>query len=198
MADLSGPICGDGATTGVCAWSLPGRRASARPEQAGFFVETLLPQVQKEYLTTRRVLKAVPIAKESYRPHPDSRSAFELAWHIASSDVWFLDGFLTGKFEMDDDSIPADIGNTEDIVALYEDGFETKLPEVKKLTPEYWATPRPFFGIYNNPMALYLQFMLHHTIHHRGQLTTYLRPMGAKVPNIYGGSFDEPWTEPES
>ena len=129
-------------------------------EQAAFFVDTILPQVQKEYLTTRRVLKAVPIAKESYRPHPDSRSAFELAWHIASSDVWFLDGFLTGKFEMDDDSIPADIGNTEDIVALYEDGFETKLPEVKKLTPEYWATPRPFFGIYNNPMALYLQFML--------------------------------------
>ncbi len=168
------------------------------PEQAAFFVEMLLPQVQKEYLTTRRVLKAIPIAKESYRPHPDSRSAFELAWHIASSDVWFLEGFLTGKFEMDDDSIPADIGSTEDIVALYEDGFETKLPEVKKLTPEYWATPRPFFGIYNNPMALYLQFMLHHMIHHRGQLTTYLRPMGAKVPNIYGGSFDEPWTEPEA
>ena len=43
------------------------------PEQAAFFVEMLLPQVQKEYLTTRRVLKAIPIAKESYRPHPDSR-----------------------------------------------------------------------------------------------------------------------------
>jgi uncharacterized damage-inducible protein DinB len=172
--------------------------ANVTPEQAAFFVEMLLPQVQKEYLTTRRVLKAVPIAKESYRPHPDSRSAFELAWHIASSDIWFLDGFLTGKFEMDDDSIPADLGNTEDILALYEDGFESKLPEVKKLTPEFWATPRPFFGIYNNPMALYLQFMLHHAIHHRGQLSTYLRPMGAKVPNIYGGSFDEPWTEPEA
>jgi uncharacterized damage-inducible protein DinB len=167
------------------------------PEQAAFFVETLLPQVQKEYLTTRRVLKAIPIAKESYRPHPDSRSAFELAWHIASSDVWFLDCFLTGKFEMEDDVMPADLGSTEDILALYEDGFETKLPEVKKLTPEFWATPRPFFGIYNHPTAFYLQFMLHHMIHHRGQLTTYLRPMGAKVPNIYGGSFDEPWTEPE-
>jgi uncharacterized damage-inducible protein DinB len=168
------------------------------PEQAAFLAEILLPQVQNEYLTTRRVLKAIPIAKESYRPHPDSRSALELAWHIASSDIWFLDGILTGKFEMDDDSMPADLGNTEDIVALYEDGFETKLPQVKKLSPELWATPRPFFGIYNNPTVLYLQFMLHHAIHHRGQLSTYLRPMGAKVPNIYGGSFDEPWTEPES
>ncbi len=168
------------------------------PEQAAFFAETLLPQVQKEYLTTRRVLKAIPVAKESYRPHPDSRSALELAWHIASSDVWFLDGFLTGKFEMDDDSMPADLANTEDILALYEDSFESKLPQVSKLSPEFWATPRPFFGIYNNPTVLYLQFMLHHSIHHRGQLSAYLRPMGAKVPNIYGGSFDEPWTEPGS
>jgi uncharacterized damage-inducible protein DinB len=40
--------------------------------------------------------------------------------------------------------------------------------------------------------VIYLQFMLHHTIHHRGQLCAYLRPMGGKVPNIYGGSFDEP------
>jgi uncharacterized damage-inducible protein DinB len=168
------------------------------PEQAALFAEILLPQVQKEYLTTRRVLKAIPLGKESYRPHPDSRSAFELAWHIASSDVWFLDGFLTGKFEMDDDVMPADLGTTEDILALYEDGFETKLPQVSKLSPDFWATPRPFFGIYDNPTVLYLQFMLHHSIHHRGQLSAYLRPMGAKVPNIYGGSFDEPMTEPES
>jgi uncharacterized damage-inducible protein DinB len=166
------------------------------PEQAAFLVEILLPQVQKEYLTTRRVLKAIPLDKESYRPHPDSRSAFELAWHIASSDVWFLDGFLTGKFEMEDDVMPADLGTTEDILALYEDSFESKLPEVKKLSPEFWATPIPFFGIYNHAAALYLQFMLLHAVHHRGQLVAYLRPIGAKVPNIYGGSFDEPMPEP--
>jgi uncharacterized damage-inducible protein DinB len=165
------------------------------PEQAAFLVEIFLPQVQKEYLTTRRVLKAIPLARESYRPHPDSRSAFELAWHVASSDVWFLDGFLTGKFEMEDDTIPADLGTTADILALYEDGFESKLPEVRKLSPAFWATPLPFFGIYNYPAVLYIQFMLHHSVHHRGQLCAYLRPMGAKVPNIYGGSFDEPLPE---
>jgi uncharacterized damage-inducible protein DinB len=162
------------------------------PQQAKFLADIFLPLVQKEYATTRRVLRAVPAAKDTYRPHPDSRSALELTWHIASSEIWFLDGFLSGKFEMDDDSMPGDIGNTEDIVALYEDGFETKFPKVAQLSPESWATEVPFFGIYNNPTALYLQFMLHHTIHHRGQLCAYLRQMGAKVPNIYGGSFDEP------
>ena len=91
------------------------------PEQGAFLAEILLPQVQKEYLTTRRVLKSIPVAKQGYRPHPDSRSALELAWHLASSDVWFLDGLLAGKFEMDDDSMPADLATTEDILALYED-----------------------------------------------------------------------------
>ncbi len=127
----------------------------------------------------------------------DSRSAFELAWHIASVDVWFLDGFLKGKFEMDDDdSIPADFKDSDDVVAWYDENFLPKLDEVARLGPEFWATPMPFFGIYNFPAVLYLQFMLYHTIHHRGQLTAYLRPMGAKVPNIYGGSFDEPMEMP--
>ncbi|MGA7626381.1 MAG: DinB family protein [Candidatus Acidiferrales bacterium] len=166
------------------------------PEQAKFLADILLPSVQKEYGTTRRVLQAVPPGKQNYRPHPDSRSALELVWHIASSDVWFLDGFLTGKFEMEDDSMPGDIGSSEDIVALYEDGFESKMPKLARLSPEFWALPVPFFGIYNDPMVLYLQFMLHHTIHHRGQLSAYLRQMGGKVPNIYGGSFDEPFEVP--
>jgi uncharacterized damage-inducible protein DinB len=166
------------------------------PDQAKFLADIQLPSAQKEYAITRRVLRAVPPAKDTYRPHPDSRSALELAWHIASSEIWFLDGFLNGQFEMEDDSMPADIGNTDDVVALYEDGFESKFPKVAQLSPEFWATPVPFFGIYNHPTVLYLQFMQHHTIHHRGQLCAYLRQMGAKVPNIYGGSFDEPMTPP--
>jgi uncharacterized damage-inducible protein DinB len=165
-------------------------------EQAKFLAEIQLPSAQKEYGITRRVLRAVPATKDAYRPHPNSRSALELAWHIASSEIWFLDGFLSGQFEMEDDSMPADIGNTEDIVAVYQDDFESKFPKVAQLSPAYWATEVPFFGIYNNPMVMYLQFMQHHTIHHRGQLCAYLRQMGGKVPDIYGGSFDEPFTAP--
>ena len=46
--------------------------------------------------------------------------------------------------------------------------------------------------MFNNSAVTYLPFMLNHSIHHRGQLSAYLRPMGGKVPNIYGGSYDEP------
>jgi uncharacterized damage-inducible protein DinB len=168
------------------------------PEQAALFANAFLPAVQKEQLTTKRVLAAVPPEQGRYRPHPHSRSAFELTWHIASVDVWFLDGFLRGKFEMEDDNVPADFKDSTDVIAWYEDSFPPKFDQVARLSPEFWATPISFFEIYNHPAVLYLQFMLFHTIHHRGQLTAYLRPMGAKVPSIYGGSFDEPMEIPPS
>jgi uncharacterized damage-inducible protein DinB len=167
------------------------------PEQAEFLLGVYLPAIKKEYATTLRVLQAVPTDKGDYRPHKDSRSALELAWHLASADIWFLDGFLAGKFDMEDDTMPADFSNAADIAATYEDDFPKKLDQVSKLPADFWATPMPFFGIFNYPAVLYLQFMLNHSIHHRGQLSAYLRPMGAKVPNIYGGSFDEPMTEAE-
>jgi len=167
-------------------------------EEAALLSDMFLTAAKKEYPITKRVLAAVPAEQCRYRPHPNSRSAFELVWHIASVDVWFLDGFLRGKFEMEDDNIPADFRDSTDVLLWYEDSLQPKLEEVAKLTSEFWATPMSFFDIYNLPAVMYLQFMLFHTIHHRGQLTAYLRPMGAKVPNIYGGSFDEPMQPPPS
>jgi uncharacterized damage-inducible protein DinB len=168
------------------------------PEQAAFLLNLYIPTIRQESEITTRVLKAVPPGQDSYRPHPNSRSTIELVWHLAGVDLWFLDGFLAGKFEMEDDSMPADFSSTADIISCYEDEFALRLEKVAKLPAEFWATPLPFFGIYNHPAVMYLQFMLLHSAHHRGQLCAYLRPMGAKVPNVYGGSFDEPMETPTS
>jgi uncharacterized damage-inducible protein DinB len=170
---------------------------SMTPEQAAFLLNIQLPIIRKESGITARVINAVPIAREAYRPDPHSRSALELVWHIASSDIWFLDSFLAGKFDMEDDSMPADFSNSADIAAWYEDEFGPKLDQVSKLPGDFWATSLPFFGIYNHPAVLYWHFMMLHTAHHRGQLCAYLRPMGSKVPSIYGGSLDEPMEFPK-
>jgi uncharacterized damage-inducible protein DinB len=167
-------------------------------EHAAFLLSIQLPTVRSESAITTRVLKSVPVGHDSYRPHPNSRSTLELVWHMASVDIWFLDGFLTGNFAMEDDSMPADFSNSADITAWYEEEIGPKLDAIAKLPVEFWATPLPFFGIYNHPAVIYLQFMLLHGAHHRGQLSAYLRPMGGKVPNVYGGSFDEPMESPES
>jgi uncharacterized damage-inducible protein DinB len=167
--------------------------ADLTPEQAEILARIFLASVKKEGATTSRVLHAVPVDKANYRPHENSRTALEMAWHLASVDIWFLRSLLVGKFEMydDEEGVPADM-TAADIASMYDDAFAIKIEKVKKLTPEFWSKRMEFFGMYNQPAVCYLQFMLNHAIHHRGQLVAYLRPMGAKVPNIYGGSFDEP------
>ena len=162
------------------------------PEQAVSLANLYLPNLQNEFKTTCRVLAAVPSNKGDYRPHPNSRTARELAWHIAASDVWFLDSLVKGNFEMEEEKMPSEIKSSADVVSWYEKHFPESLGKVSKLDAASLAAPISFFGKFNHPAVIYLQFLLSHSIHNRGQLCAYLRPMGAKVPNIYGGSFDEP------
>lgn len=166
-----------------------------KPEQAAGLRDYFLESLKMEAQTTRRTLEAVPDAKGSYKPDPNSRSGFELAWHIASTDAWFLDGILAGSFNMEGDgsnSVPADIKTAKDIVAFYDKNYIAKLDKMASLSPEACAKTVNFFGVFNFPMAVYIAWLEKHQIHHRGQLTAYLRAMGGKVPNIYGGSYDEP------
>jgi uncharacterized damage-inducible protein DinB len=165
------------------------------PETAQGLADLFLSTARSESLITTRVMKAAPPSQGHYRPHQNSRSTIELVWHLASSEIWFLDSFHLGKFDIEDDSMPADLASTEDIIAWYEDNFASKIEKAAKIPAEAWATPLPLFELFNHPMVLYLPFMTGHSVHHRGQLSAYLRPMGAKVPRIYGASFDEPLPE---
>ena len=69
-----------------------------------------------------------------------------------------------------------------------------KLKTLRALPEDKLTQPVDFFGIMTAPNASYLGIAANHGIHHRGQLAAYLRPMGSKVPSIYGGSADEPFT----
>ncbi|HXN18629.1 MAG TPA: DinB family protein [Candidatus Binatus sp.] len=164
-------------------------------EQAAFTAHMFTDGLEREYEITRKVLAAVPEGKKDYRPDENARTAFDLATHIATSDVWFLQGIEKGEF-----GPPLDkhFGSVAEIVAFYEREFPAALKKVKALPPEKLAKIIPAFGMFELPAAAYLAFVNNHCIHHRGQLATYLRPMGSKVPNIYGGSFDEPMQMPAS
>jgi uncharacterized damage-inducible protein DinB len=171
------------------------RELNMQPEQAVGLAQFLMPAIEQEQPTTRKVIAAAPTDKGDYKPDPKARSAFELAWHIASSDVWFLNGIADGKFGGDgNESVPAGISTTADVVRWYDETFPKAAARVKAMSPADLARPIDFFGMFNYPAVVYLTFMSNHAIHHRGQLATYLRPMGGKVPSIYGGSADEPFT----
>jgi uncharacterized damage-inducible protein DinB len=165
-----------------------------QPDQAMSALQMLLPSYESEIRATRRVIGAIPEDQKEYKPHEKNMSAVELAWHITSTEVWFLSGIADGKFDNEADwNRPASVDSVEKILAWYDENRAKQIDRVKALSPEQLAKPVDFFGIANDSAVTYLTFCANHTIHHRGQLSVYLRPMGAKVPSIYGGSADEPF-----
>ena len=80
-----------------------------------------------------------------------------------------------------------------DLVNWYETNFLRAANRIRAMTPAQLATPVDFDGVCKMLAVFYLGFVNNHSVHHRGQLAAYLRPMGSKVPSIYGGSADEPW-----
>lgn len=162
------------------------------PEFAAGLREVMLQGLQREMEATKKVLAAIPDAKRDYRPDPKSRTAWELAWHLASCDVQMTDEVADHKFEMEP-RFKNEPKNVSDLVNWYDSNFHRAIARVQAMTPEQLCTPVDFLGVFNLPVVFYLSFVNNHSIHHRGYLAAYLRPMGSKVPAIYGGSADEPW-----
>ena len=165
------------------------------PEFAAGYGAMMLDGITREAEITKKVLAAVPDAASSYKPDPAARTAKELAWHIASSDVHFLDGIADLNFATSGHA-PEQPQTTAEVVAWYDANIKRGVARVGAMTPEQLLTPVNFFGVFNFPAVFYLGFLNNHSIHHRGELATYLRPMGSKVPSIYGGSYDEPFQPP--
>lgn len=165
--------------------------SSLQAAQARFFLEQVaLPWFKNEQPLTKKIIEGIPLEKGDYRPNEVSRTAFELAWHIASAENRFLDAVASGEFDFSGTK-PEWIRNSADVAKWYSENFEANIKRLEQLSDEQLLKVIDFRGIRQWPAVLYLQSGLHHTIHHRGQLSTYLRPMGAKVPSIYGMSYDD-------
>jgi uncharacterized damage-inducible protein DinB len=159
-------------------------------DQAKAVAEALGQQIQNEWMTTVKVLEAIPEGQKDYKPADHSRSAWELAVHLALSDVWFLNGILTQSFAPGPTEAPAP--TVAGLAEWYKHQMPKLLEQVLAMDPAKLAAVVDFFGM-KMPNAQFLVWQAVHNAHHRGQLSTYLRPMGGKVPAIYGGSYDEPW-----
>jgi uncharacterized damage-inducible protein DinB len=163
------------------------------PDFALGYRAMILDGLAREVETTKRVLAAVPEGKKDYRPDPCARTAWELAWHLANTDVQFMDGIADLKFTMGARPESEKPKTVAELVEWYDKNMQRSSDAVRALSGEQLMMPVGFMGVFNMPAAFYLGFLNNHSIHHRGELATYLRPMGSKVPSIYGGSFDEPF-----
>lgn len=135
-------------------------------------------------------MEAMPADKGDFRPDSAARSASDLAWHIASSEMLFMSAVMKGEFAFGGGARPEAVKNPADLAKWYAENFERHFDELTKLSGDRLSKVVDFRGVFQLPAVMYLDFLLHHSIHHRGQLSTYLRPMGGKVPAIYGESYD--------
>jgi uncharacterized damage-inducible protein DinB len=160
------------------------------PEQAKFLADFMLPAVKKEFTVTRSVIEAIPQTSSEYRPDPNSKTAMELAWHIVAAENRFYGGIAAGEFDFTPMHRPENIKTPAQIAQWYADSFGKNFDALTKLSGEQLAKILDFRGMFQMPAAAYLSFSTHHSVHHRGQLSTYLRAMGGRVPAIYGESYD--------
>jgi uncharacterized damage-inducible protein DinB len=162
-----------------------------QPEQEDFLLHgAYLPSLKNEHRLTKSIIEAIPLDKGDYRPDGISKSALDLAWHIAATEMRFMEAVAAGEFDLSPRPRPDSIKNSGDLTGWYTDNFEPRFEKLTKLSNEQLLKIVDFRGLFQLPAVTYLNFLLHHSIHHRGQLSMYLRPMGAKVPAMYGESYD--------
>ena len=149
-----------------------------------------------EFAHTMKVLRAVPNDRRDYKPDEKSRTAWELATHLASSDLWCLDSVCDATFVYDpevENKRTAGLNTMDGIIEFYKHEYPKRIQRLRSTPGEQLAKEVDFFGTYKGPSIWFLGLANNHGIHHRGQLMTYLRAMGSKVPSLYGASADEPF-----
>ncbi len=159
-------------------------------------IDPMLMEFDREASTTRKLLERMPDTKLGWKPHPKSMTLQELSWHLATIPAWVAAGVLLDGADLATrPKVPA-----PGTAAAIMEGFASncaaaksamnQLDDVKLL--ESWKLSANGFPILEMPRAAFLRsVLLNHSVHHRGQLSVYLRLLDVPVPSIYGPTADE-------
>ena len=140
-----------------------------------------------ESQTTQKVLSRIPEGSD-YRPDPRSRTAKQIAWQIVCEEKMIIDALETGNMDWAPAPMPATM---KEIVDVYAKQSAEMPSRWSSLPVARWEGTLDLFGQQRSASGMAWSFLFD-LVHHRGQITTYLRPMGSTVPQIYGPSADEP------
>jgi uncharacterized damage-inducible protein DinB len=161
------------------------------PNNLKAVADFLIADFENEMQTTLRVIEAVPSNRLDYQPDPKAKTGLGLVRHITLEDEWILSSIANGEFtQPPDDSDVCGIMNPADAIARYKERIPRALDRVRAMPPEKLSSVIDLLGLIQAPAINFLAMAVKHSVHHRGQLSTYLRPMGGKVPGIYGRSAD--------
>jgi len=157
--------------------------------------QRFLRACEQNHSLTFKVLNAYPVDKADFRPHPRSSSALQLLWTFILEDQFMAralrrEKVLGGGFppmpQTWAEGMDAFAKGFDEVVSALRDPDNSDLSG----TVTYWVRPLQTGEV---PLTVFLTYLLEDHIHHRGQLSVYLRMVGGKVPSIYGPSADEEW-----
>lgn len=151
----------------------------------------LVADFEQEIPTTLRVLEAVPLGHLDYRPDSKGKTGLGLVRHLGLEDAWFLNCLANGAFTPPpDDSDACGIMTPADAAARYKTDVPAALNRVRAMSGEALAATVDLLGMVQAPAVNLLAIGLKHSVHHRGQLSAYIRAMGGTMPVIYGPTAD--------
>ena len=161
--------------------------------------ESILPEFDHETATTRSLLERVPADKADWKPHPKSMSLGRLSMHIANLPQW---AFITLERKEFDTNPPEGTPLTSpsfESVAHLLDTYDANVSAARALLVRttdgefmvQWTLKNAGKALFSMPrVAVLRSFVLNHAVHHRGQLSVYLRLLDVPLPNIYGPTAD--------
>ncbi|HJR59598.1 MAG TPA: DinB family protein [Vicinamibacterales bacterium] len=161
--------------------------------------QSLLPEYDHELATTRRLLERVPEAEFGWKPHAKSMSLGQLAGHIANMPFWLSATMNAAFYDLtagDKEATLEPPVSREELVRAFDEKVRTARASLAKATDAEmmapWALRHGGHEIFSMPrVAVVRSFVMNHLIHHRGQLSVYLRLKDVPLPPIYGPSADE-------
>jgi uncharacterized damage-inducible protein DinB len=155
--------------------------------------EFLESRHKAEYPTFVKVLKALPKERFDYRPHERSPSTAEIVWTLAREARACCDLIDSGQVNWTPQPPPAD---PEAILSAFQTQYTALDERISCLSESNWQNKARLLidgRLFREaPVGEFLWYLFFDAIHHRGQLSTYIRPMGGQVPSIYGPSGDDP------
>ncbi|RMF56475.1 MAG: DinB family protein [Calditrichaeota bacterium] len=163
--------------------------------------EMLLPEFDQEIANTRKTIERIPEEKLSWKPHPKSWSLGELVTHIVNLPNWMVETLTKDKMDIGssgNESTPPrqTIASSKEALELFEKNVAHARDLLSQATNEQLMAP---WSLVNNGKTVFTMprlsvlrhFVMNHLIHHRAQLTVYLRLNNVPVPALYGPSADE-------
>jgi len=161
------------------------------------FMQSFSKELEREAITTRKMLERVPADKFDWKPHEKSMTLGRLATHIAENFKWITEiknmddyDFATKVFK------PNVAASQEELISIFQTNLETAINDLLLMTDEdfnkTWVVRAGEKVMYNTPKKVAIRgWAFSHHIHHRGQLSVYLRLLDIPVPGMYGPSADE-------